>query len=109
MRFIAIIFGLTVIFSGVSYAEPDMSELKAQIGQIFREQEEELYNEVLKETGRMDKNHDGYISMEEFISFESNGTAEQKKQAFKAMDSNSDGYLTQGEIWLYMKSKIDAF
>ena len=109
MKFISFIFGVTVLISGIAYATDDMAEIKAKIGQILREQEDEIYNEVTKEVGRMDKNHDDYVSMEEFIGFESHGTVEQKKQAFKAMDSNSDGYLTQGEIWLYMKSKIDAF
>ena len=109
MKFVAVIFGLTILVTGVACATDDMAEVRARIRQILREQEDELYNEVLKETGRMDKNHDGYISMEEFIGFKSQGTVEQKRQAFRVMDSNNDDYLTQGEIWLFMKSKIDAF
>lgn len=77
-------------------------ELKVQIIQVLKENELEIYSEAMKEFQNMDTNDDGVVNLQEFINFQSYGTAEQKEQLFNLIDDNHDGKLKQNELWLFI-------
>ena len=106
IRILLVIVGLAVGIKNV-YAD-DMEQLKAQIIQVVKEHETEIYSEAMKEFQNMDTNDDGYVSLDEFVRFQSYGTAEQKELAYKAMDDNHDGKLTQNELWLFIYYRMKA-
>ena len=87
----------------------DVNQLKSQATQIFRDNEDEIRTEAMREFDKMDVNFDGYISEEEFLASSGFGTSEQRSVAFKAMDINNDSVLSKDEMWLFIKSRIDAF
>lgn len=86
----------------------DVEQLKAQIIQVVKEYETEIYKEAMKEFQNMDTDDDGYVCLEEFVNFRSYGTEEQKEQAFNLMDDNHDGKLSQNELWLFIHKRMKA-
>ena len=106
-RILAVFLSIFLCFS-IARADEDMEQLKAQIIQVVKEHETEIYSEAMREFQNMDTNDDGYVSLNEFIRFQSYGTAEQKEQAYNAMDDNHDGKLTQNELWLFIHHRMKA-
>lgn len=81
-------------------------ELKVQIIQVLKEHELEIYSEAMKEFQNMDTDEDGYVDLQEFINFQSYGTAEQKENAFNAVDSDHNGKLSQNELWMFIHKSM---
>ena len=97
------------MFLGQNVARADETQaLKAQLVQIIKNNQTEIYTESMREFDNMDTNNNGFVSLDEFIDFQSYGTAEQKTQAFQAMDTNHDKRLTKGELWHFIQKRINA-
>lgn len=91
----------------IAWADDEEDEqLKKEIVQVVKEHETEIFAEAMSEFNNMDTNDDGYVSLVEFIRFESYGSIDQKEQVYKAMDANHDGKLTQQELWLFIHHRM---
>ena len=52
----------------------------------------------------IDKNGDGYITVEELLIYQKDGLNEQNIQVFKVIDTNEDGEITEEEFIVFYKS-----
>ena len=51
----------------------------------------------------IDKNGDGYITVEELLIFQKDGLKEQNAQVFKVIDTNADGEITEEDFVAFYK------